>query len=226
MLTERMLRKWIANGNIEILGNLDPAKRFAIVSFNIKSPTGDYLHHKFVTALLNDLFGIQSRAGCSCAGPYGHRLLHIGRDSSNRYRDLVQCGYTGMKPGWCRVGLHWVMDDLEADFVIDAVIFVANYGHLFLSLYDFDLYTGTWAHKHVATKLPTFSLDSALENSGDDLTALSLASREELYDHYLAEAKQWAERLGSHPSGPPEKMEGELGELQFFSLPHEATHQQ
>ena len=36
-----------------------------------------YLHHNFVVALLNDLFGIQARGGCSCAGPYGHRLLGI-----------------------------------------------------------------------------------------------------------------------------------------------------
>ena len=39
---------------------------------------GEYLHHNFVVALLNDLFGIQARGGCSCAGPYGHRLLGIG----------------------------------------------------------------------------------------------------------------------------------------------------
>ena len=43
--------------------------------------TARYLHHNFVVALLNDLFGIQSRGGCSCAGPYGHRLLgHRPRD--------------------------------------------------------------------------------------------------------------------------------------------------
>ncbi len=36
-----------------------------------------WLHHNFIVALLNDLFGIQARGGCSCAGPYGHRLLAI-----------------------------------------------------------------------------------------------------------------------------------------------------
>ena len=41
------------------------------------APAGRYLHHNFVVALLNDLFGIQARGGCSCAGPYGHRLLGI-----------------------------------------------------------------------------------------------------------------------------------------------------
>jgi len=222
VLTERMLRKWTHNDNIEILGNTDPAKRVSIVSFNIRTPTGDYLHHKFVTALLNDLFGIQSRAGCSCAGPYGHRLLQIDTDTSNRYRDVVKCGYSGMKPGWCRIGLHWVMDDSEANFVIDAVNFIANFGHLFLNLYDFDLYTGTWTHKHFATQLPKFSLDSAFDNSNSEIAELSPASREKLYDHYLAEAKRWADQLTNAPAESSCAMEGELGELQFFSLPIDA----
>ncbi|NNE07513.1 MAG: aminotransferase class V-fold PLP-dependent enzyme, partial [Gemmatimonadetes bacterium] len=109
-LTSRAFRRWSENGNIEILGNPDPAWRVGILSFNIRSATGHYLHHKFVTALLNDLFGIQSRAGCSCAGPYGHRLLNIDAATSERFRDVVQEGHCGMKPGWCRIGMHWVMD--------------------------------------------------------------------------------------------------------------------
>jgi len=135
-LTARAFDRWSEEEGIEILGNPDPAQRVGIMSFNIKSSVGGYLHHKFVTALLNDLFGIQSRAGCSCAGPYGHRLLDIDDDTSELYRGAVQHGYCGMKPGWCRVGLHWVMDDPEADYVIDAVLFIARHGHLFLNLYD------------------------------------------------------------------------------------------
>lgn len=74
-LTRRALSHWQKNPNIEILGNPDPDRRIGIISFNIRDPWGLYLHPKFVTVLLNDVFGIQSRAGCSCAGPYGHRLL-------------------------------------------------------------------------------------------------------------------------------------------------------
>ena len=44
------------------------AERLSIVSFVVRHD-GRYLHHNFVVALLNDLFGIQSRGGCSCAGP-------------------------------------------------------------------------------------------------------------------------------------------------------------
>ena len=107
-LTQRAMQSWGGDEHIEILGNPDPGSRVGIISFNVRDESGSYLHHKFVTALLNDLFGIQSRAGCSCAGPYGHRLLDIDRDTSERYRHVVKEGYCGMKPGWCRVGLHWV----------------------------------------------------------------------------------------------------------------------
>src|SRR4051794_19992575 len=73
-LLRRAVDAWATEPAIEILGNLD-AERLSIVSFVVRRPGGRYLHHNFVVALLNDLFGIQSRGGCSCAGPYGHRLL-------------------------------------------------------------------------------------------------------------------------------------------------------
>ena len=223
-LTARAFDRWAENENIEILGNPDPARRVGIISFNIKSVTGSYLHHKFVTALLNDLFGIQSRAGCSCAGPYGHRLLDIDHDTSERFRDVVKHGYCGMKPGWCRVGLHWVMDDAEADYVIDAVLFIASYGHLFLSVYDFDLCSGTWTHKHATAALKTFSLDAAIGRDDTDPAVLTLPLRKQLYDHYMTEANRWVEKLKNTSAEPLDKLEGELGELQFFSLPVNATH--
>ena len=222
-LTRRALKTWGDDDNIEILGNPDPARRVGIISFNIKDRDGSYLHHKFVTALLNDLFGIQSRAGCSCAGPYGHRLLDIDTDTSERYRLAVQDGYCGMKPGWCRVGLHWVMDDAEANYVIEAVRFVATSGYRFLSLYDFDLCSGTWSHKQAKDELQSFSLNAALSDAEGEPAVLSLELRKQLYDHYMTEAKRWASRLKDEPPVALELLQDELGELQFFSLPSNAT---
>ncbi|MGC9541336.1 aminotransferase class V-fold PLP-dependent enzyme [Streptomyces sp. UG1] len=66
------LTRWDTDSRIEILGN-HQARRLAVVSFRIRYGDGAYLHHNYVVALLNDLFGIQARGGCSCAGPYGHR---------------------------------------------------------------------------------------------------------------------------------------------------------
>ena len=218
-LTDRVMKSWGENENIEVLGNPDPSSRVGIISFNIKDTDGKYLHHKFMTALLNDLFGIQSRAGCSCAGPYGHRLLDIDEDTSERYRFAVQQGYCGLKPGWCRVGLHWVMDDAEAQYVIDAVHFLANDGHQFLALYDFDLETGTWKHKYASPDLPEFSLHEALSNVGGEPARLSLALRQQLYDHYMTEANRLAGRLRNEPATRCTSLEGELEELQFFTMP-------
>ncbi|MFV2008032.1 MAG: aminotransferase class V-fold PLP-dependent enzyme, partial [Longimicrobiales bacterium] len=125
-LLRRAMERWRRLPAIEILGNPDPELRLALVSFNIHDEGDAFLHPKFVTTLLNDLFGIQSRAGCSCAAPYGHALLDIRREESLRYRDWVLKGYEGIKPGWCRIGFHYVMDDAEANYVIDAVDFVAR----------------------------------------------------------------------------------------------------
>ena len=221
-LTSRAMKSWGDDERVELLGNPDPGSRVGIISFNVRDESGNYLHLKFVTALLNDLFGIQSRAGCSCAGPYGHRLLEIDHDTSERYRSVVQDGYCGMKPGWCRVGLHWVMDDAEASYVIDAVHFIAKHGRKFLDLYDFDLCTGTWSHRETAIELPTFSLESALRDEKEEPANLSLSLRKQLYDHYMTEAGRWASRLEAEKHGQSVSLEGELGELQFFTLPANA----
>ena len=217
--SRRALRSWGRNDNIEILGNPDPESRVGIISFNVRDDSGKYLHHKLLTVLLNDLFGIQSRAGCSCAGPYGHRLLEIDEATSEKYRVAVRQGHCGLKPGWCRVGLHWVMDNAEANYVIEAVNFLAREGHQFLALYDFDLASGTWVHKYTSTTLPEFSLDAALSARQGEPATLSLPLRKQLYRHYMSEAQKIADRLRSEPEAKLRTLEGELGDLQFFAMP-------
>ena len=217
--SRRALKSWGQNDNIEILGNPDPESRVGIISFNVRDSSGKYLHHKLLTVLLNDLFGIQSRAGCSCAGPYGHRLLAIDEATSEKYRVAVQQGHCGLKPGWCRVGLHWVMDDAEANYVIEAVHFLARQGHQFLALYDFDLASGTWAHKHGSVSLRQFSLEAALAARQGEPATLSLPLRQQLYRHYMSEAQKIADRLRNEPEAKLRSLEGELGDLQFFAMP-------
>jgi selenocysteine lyase/cysteine desulfurase len=217
VLLERAFARWIDAGGVEILGNRDPALRIGIVSFNVRDPRGGYLHPKFVTALLNDLFGIQSRAGCSCAGPYGHRLLAIGRDVSEQYRAWVRKGYQGIKPGWCRVGFHFVMDDVDANFVIEAVLFVAAEGYKFLPLYRFDPFSGAWQHRDARDEVPQLSLDAALAAQDLVPTALTAAERDRLFGGYLAEARSIAASLGEPKGGPGKVLDGAFGGLQFFS---------
>jgi hypothetical protein len=148
-------------------------------------------------------------------------LLDIDEPTSEKYRSAVQQGHCGLKPGWCRVGLHWVMDDAEANYVIDAVLFLAREGHQFLNLYDFDLATGTWAHKYASGVLPEFSLDEALNNEEGEPAVLSLALRQQLYRHYMSEAQRIADQLRNEPEAKLGLLEGNLGELQFFVMPRD-----
>ena len=94
-LLERAMAAWQAEPTMEILGN-PAAKRLSIVSFVIRTASGNYLHHNFVVALLNDLFGIQTRGGCSCAGPYGHRLLGIDLEHSHEFEAQIANGCEGI----------------------------------------------------------------------------------------------------------------------------------
>jgi selenocysteine lyase/cysteine desulfurase len=222
-LLEMIFQRWKSNDAIEILGNQDPSRRVGIVSFNIKSNTdsgkGYYLHPKFVTTLLNDLFGIQSRAGCSCAGPYGHRLLDIDDQTSEEYRVCVVDGFSGIKPGWCRVSMHYAMDDLEVDFLLDAVDFVASRGSLFLPLYDFNLHDGSWVIKEHPTQLQRFSLQAALEASTGREPPMPFEERQKCYSSYLEDAFKLARKLEKRKPATDYKLEAKLAELQFFSLP-------
>jgi len=224
-LLGKVFARWQSDPAIEILGNPDPARRISIISFNLREPGGKYLHPKFVTSLLNDLFGIQSRAGCSCAGPYGHRLLDIDEHTSEQYRKWIRQGYSGVKPGWCRISLHYVMDDIEVQYLIDAIEFVARHGHVFLPEYNFDLHTGAWLHKCDCVCLERFSLEAALQCSHPTPTALSPAERAVRYADYLREAEALAARLAADEKCADLQLEPELEELKFFSVPQVCVNQ-
>jgi len=214
----RALRRWQEIPGIRILGNPDPERRLAIVAFNLAAPGGGVLHPRLVTVLLDDLFGIQSRAGCSCAGPYGHVLLGIDQERSERYRELVRRGFLGIKPGWCRVGFHWAMDDAEVDFLIEAVAFLAGEGHRFLPDYRFDLRTGVWRHRRRGgQEEPPFGLAAGLEGIGGREEAPGLEERRARYEEGLAAARREAARLARRPA-PPHRLPGVLGVVQFFPL--------
>ncbi|MCD6115752.1 aminotransferase class V-fold PLP-dependent enzyme, partial [bacterium] len=218
-LLKRAFNKWNKNPNIEILGNTDPSKRISIVSFNVKDPWSTYLHPKLETVLLNDLFGIQSRAGCSCAGPYGHTLLNIDNEKSVRYREKINEGYEGIKPGWCRVGFHYTMDDEEANFIIDAIDFIANKGYCFLPLYNFHLDSGSWEHIEDINTASDFSVEHALKSAFVPLdSSLPNDIRHRLYRSYLQDADTLADKLKDKLPEKLPVLKGELEELRYFSF--------
>ncbi|MDX2468225.1 MAG: aminotransferase class V-fold PLP-dependent enzyme [Acidimicrobiia bacterium] len=155
-MTSRAIAAWSAHSNVEVLGNHD-AERLSIVSFVVRYGTL-YLHHNFVVALLNDLFGIQSRGGCSCAGPYGHRLLGIDLERSHEFEREITRGCEGIKPGWIRVNFNYFISDQARDFILRAVEFVAEEGWRFLPYYRFDPETALWRHRRPLAE-PPLSLD-------------------------------------------------------------------
>ncbi|RLM69717.1 putative cysteine desulfurase [Panicum miliaceum] len=161
-----------ANPNVEVLGNVT-ARRLPIFSFLVYPPGGNGqrrlpLHGRFVARLLNDLFGIQARGGCACAGPYGHALLGVGEELSLRIRAAIVRGYHGVKPGWTRVSLAYYMSREEVRFVLAAVDFVAAHGHRFLPLYGFDWATGDWAFRRRTFKHHLMREELLRERGGDN----------------------------------------------------------
>jgi selenocysteine lyase/cysteine desulfurase len=220
-LLRRAVQAWSTEPAIEILGNLD-AERLSIVSFVIKHPDGAYLHHNFVVALLNDLFGIQSRGGCSCAGPYGHRLLGIDLEHSHAFQHEISAGCEGIKPGWVRVNFTYFIDETVADYIIEAVKFVAREGDRFLTDYRFDPPTGLWRHRETQVELPLSLADVRYGGPDRAMTYPSRSARADV--SVLADHLRDAERLASTRSRPsedaaPTGLRADVEALRWFDLP-------
>jgi selenocysteine lyase/cysteine desulfurase len=186
----RALQRWSRNPNIEILGNPDAA-RLSIVSVMIRHG-GRYLHHDFVVALLNDLFGIQARGGCSCAGPYGHRLLGIDAETSRRFDDVVAAGCEILKPGWVRVNFNYFIAESVFDYIVDAVDWVASNGWRFLPAYRFDAATARWENRERSGPPPFGLADLRYENGRPAFPPRRRFNAPPRLEEYLEEADSLA----------------------------------
>lgn len=91
-------------------------ERLAMFSFYFEK-----IHYNLVVKILNDRFGIQTRGGCSCAGTYGHYLLHVDRQHSKEITNKIDAGDLSAKPGWVRVSLHPTTTNEEIEFITDAL---------------------------------------------------------------------------------------------------------
>ncbi|HEY6692767.1 MAG TPA: aminotransferase class V-fold PLP-dependent enzyme [Solirubrobacteraceae bacterium] len=144
-LARRALASWGVNPNIEILG--DPqADRLAILTLGLRHPPG-LLHGNFVVAVLSDLFGIQARSGCFCAGPYIHRMYPIDDPWSAAMHEEVARGHLGAKLAFTRISFGYFASEAVFRYVVDAVHLVADEGWKLLPYYRFDPATGLWEHE-------------------------------------------------------------------------------
>lgn len=216
VLLARAVEAWSQEPSIEILGNLD-AERLSIVSFVVRKPGGRYLHHNFVVALLNDLFGIQSRGGCSCAGPYGHRLLGIDIEHSHAFQHEIAAGCEGIKPGWVRVSFGYFIDEAVADYLIEAVRFVARDGERFLTDYTFEPRSGLWRHREALADPPLRLADIRYDGTGPDPIP---RADDSVLAGYLDEARKLAEsRPRPDDDGHASGLNKDAEALRWFDLP-------
>lgn len=198
--TQKVLQRLKSIDNIEILGPAGECSRLPIFSLKIKHKD-KYIHPKFAAKLINDLFGIQTRAGCACAAPYGHRLLDISKENSRVFRHFIKEGIISIKPGWIRFNIHYIMNESEVEFICDAIEFIAQYGYLFLSEYILDVKSGNWTHKTYNKPysiVENFGAEESLKyiayNKNTNTMTEELSLKEE-YNRYLEEAKKHAEQL-------------------------------
>lgn len=105
------------------------------------------LHHNLGVKMLNDRYGIQVRGGCSCAGTYGHYLLGMDKDSSDRILQKILTGDPTEKPGWIRVSLHPLMTDEEAQYIIEALLEVNEHHRRWRADYQFDVESNQFFHR-------------------------------------------------------------------------------
>ena len=217
----RAIETWSANPAIQVLGSTT-AERLSIVSFVVRRPGGRYLHHNFVVALLSDLFGIQSRGGCSCAGPYGHRLLGIDLERSHEFEHEITRGCEGIKPGWTRVSFNYFISEAVFQYLVAAVDLVATSGWKLLPEYRFEPQTGLWRHRRGAVEPPLrLSMIGYDPATGEMLRPPLDQARapESALSGYLAEAAAVFAAAASWTGEGDATLSPEFEHLRWFELP-------
>jgi selenocysteine lyase/cysteine desulfurase len=222
------LDSWTRNPRLLVLGNPE-LRRVAIVSFGIRYPLAarplGMLHSNFVVALLGDLFGIQARSGCFCAGPYMHRLLDFDAETSAAHEAELLRGHPGIKLALVRLSFNYFLSETVFQYLVDAVDFLADHAWKLLPLYRFDPCTGLWHHRD-GPREPLLSLDEVrfssetLGRAGRQATA-----PESVLPGYLEEARRLVAEVEAGPpalAAPTPRCSAEFERLRWFPLPEDA----
>lgn len=128
--------------NLSILAN-QHKDRLGVISFYIKD-----LHFNLGVKILNDKFGIQTRGGCSCAGTYGHYLLHVDEETSNELICQITSGDLIKKPGWIRMSIHPTTTSEEIKFVCESIKQLAENHTTWAEEYVYDGKSNNFLHKN------------------------------------------------------------------------------
>ncbi|KDO24026.1 hypothetical protein SPRG_10814 [Saprolegnia parasitica CBS 223.65] len=188
-----------SHSNIVLLG--DPsAPRLPTFSFLIRHETL-FLHPQFVARLLSDLFGIQSRSGCACAGPYGALLFQMPDELAHILFSLMQRKALFIKPGFTRLNFPVYWSSAREAFVVEAIRFVADHGWRFVPLYDQCLSTGVYTYRGGAPELTPLAdvfadLASFTMPTTNDKPVVDEAS---VFAHAMGSARGLASELKASP---------------------------
>lgn len=128
--------------NINILAG-QHQNRLGVISFYIND-----LHYNLGVKILNDKFGIQTRGGCSCAGTYGHFLLHVDQETSHDLVCQITSGDLIKKPGWIRMSIHPTTTSEEIKYVCDSIKSLAQNHKEWTIDYIYNSKTNEFNHKN------------------------------------------------------------------------------
>lgn len=145
-LLSRFFKRFREIQKIHLLAT-EHEERLGIISFYVED-----LHYNLIVKLLNDKFGIQVRGGCSCAGTYGHYLLHVDPTRSKTITQKINEGDLSDKPGWVRFSLHPTMTDDELEYCMNAIEETVMNGHQWADDYTYSNKTNEYTHKSLEDK--------------------------------------------------------------------------
>ncbi|XP_063961186.1 uncharacterized protein LOC129269590 [Lytechinus pictus] len=243
-----VLERFSSCPNLVILGSTSQP-RLPIISFLIRHPhTKQFLHHNFICALLNDVYGIQARGGCACAGPYAQDLLGIDEDLAEQFEDMLledsrldrvhlrrYSEYSEkeiLRPGFARLNFPFFMSEEEKDFVMEAVAMVAENGWKLLPQYMFNPETGEWKHhRHQVFEdrrwLGSISYTSGHMTYPEPRVVKKKGSLPDDYQHCLQLAEELfmkaAKTQNHHLPDQTILFDEEATKLRWFMLPSEAN---
>ena len=139
--------------------NFEKIKGIHILADNVTDRLGifsfwfEHIHFNLMVKLLNDRYGIQVRGGCACAGTYGHFLLNVSPEESNKIVKRINSGDLSNKPGFVRLSLHPTMTDEELDIITSAINDIVENYEEWRQDYSYDNRTNEFTHKTFNPKI-------------------------------------------------------------------------
>ena len=90
----------------------------------------------------------------SCAGTYGHYLLHVDPQRSGQITDKIDHGDLSEKPGWVRLSIHPTTTDEEVRYLLDAVATIVAHGVEWGKDYVYSPVTNEFGHARAVDDTP------------------------------------------------------------------------